>query len=94
MPEFGGNDRHDGAAQWRLAELREQPQRNPQSGGNAETVKQRVIGCRLDPAISQPRVIGEKIGRMKFDRGNHGQHGADHQPERRTAKQREQRHAQ
>src|SRR5208282_6257193 len=31
---------------------------------------------------------------MKFNRGNHGEHRTDHQPERRAAKQREQWHAQ
>ena len=94
MPQFCGDERHDRPAQGRLAELREQPQRNPQPGRKAEAVQQRVVGRRLDPAISQPGAIGEKIGRMKFDRGNHGQRGADHQPERRAAEQHEHRHAQ
>ena len=94
MPEVRGDDRHDCAAQRRLAESREHPQRNAQPGRNAETVKQRVVGGGLDPAIGQPWAIGEKVGRVKFDRGNHAQHRTDDQPERCAAKQREQRHAQ
>ena len=74
-------------------EARKNPERDAKSGGNAKPVKQRVIRRRLKVAVGQAGAIREKIRRMKLDRGEQGKHRTDDEPERRAAKQREQRDA-
>ena len=93
MPEVRGDDGNHGSTQRHLAEARQQPQRNAHSGGQAKTVKQRVVPRRLQAAIGQPGAIRQKVRRVKLDGGHQTEHRADDQPERRAAKERQQRHA-
>src|SRR6185312_8943883 len=62
-------------------------------GGNAKAVKDQIVCRRLNTAVSQPRAIREHVRLVKWERRDNRKRETDHEPQRRAAKKREQRHA-
>ena len=93
MPEVCRDDGHERQAKLRLAQARKNPEQHTETGGDAEAVEQQIVCGGLGAAISQERTIGKHIRLMKRHDGNQRQREPGDKPERRTAEEREQRHA-
>ena len=92
VPEVRGDDGQKRQGQFRLAQARKNPEHHAETGGNAEAVKQRVVGGGLDAAVGQQRAIGKQVRLVKSHHGGQRQQKADDEPEYRAAEEREQRH--
>src|SRR5665213_4579396 len=93
MPEVRGGDRHKRQDKFRVAQTRKNPEDHTERGGNGEAIDEQIVRGGEGVAVSDERTAREHFGIVKRERRDKRERKPGNEPERRAAKQREQRHA-